>query len=39
MRQVESSTPRRGRFYSGLFMLTFSTLMLEVIETRLLSDA
>jgi hypothetical protein len=37
MRQVEPSTGRRGRFYSGLFVLTLGTLMLEVIETRLLS--
>ena len=28
---------RRGRFYAGLFLLTAATLMLEVIETRLLS--
>ena len=26
-----------GRFYSGLFVLTFSTLALEIIQTRLLS--
>lgn len=27
----------RARFYAGLFLLTLATLMLEVIQTRLLS--
>src|SRR6059036_2396780 len=35
---VADPTPgRRTRFYAGLFALTFATLMLEVVETRLLS--
>ena len=33
--QQESMKP--GQFYAGLFLLTFSTLALEVIETRILS--
>ena len=28
---------KRGRFYTGLFLLTLSTLMLEIVQTRLLS--
>lgn len=28
---------RQGRFYAGLFLLTFSTLILEIVETRILS--
>src|SRR5262245_53891847 len=37
MTRVEPSSPRPGRFYGGLFVLAAGTLMLEVIETRLLS--
>jgi predicted membrane-bound spermidine synthase len=33
-----AETPARpGRFYAGLFVLTFATLVLELVETRLLS--
>lgn len=37
MPRVEPPSQRPWRFYAGLFMLAASTLMLEVIETRLLS--
>jgi hypothetical protein len=37
MRQDPTPKGHRGRFYGGLFLLTGATLMLEVIETRLLS--
>jgi SAM-dependent methyltransferase len=37
MRHDVSASGHRGRFYAGLFLLTAGTLMLEVIETRLLS--
>ena len=35
-RDAPSQGPR-GRFFLGLFLLTFATLMLELVETRLLS--
>ena len=37
MPRAEPSSQRPWRFYGGLFMLAAGTLMLEVIETRLLS--
>ncbi len=37
MHRDGSGGVHRGRFYLGVFLLTLSTLMLEVVETRLLS--
>ena len=37
MTHAPPTTAQRGRFYGGLFLLTFATLVLELVETRLLS--